>query len=289
MLDTKIGATYRLSDKLPCEVLLGVDFSLPTGQTRLTADQTRLVMDPDLLPINTYGEGFNVNPTLTVAKRWGAGVFALGLGYLWRGTYDFSDNLTDYQPGAAFNAHAEGRYYYHSDSYARFFAAYANFGTDTAAGQDIFREGDVWQLGGSLSHKLAPSLKLTAGLRGIFPGDAIVYDRASGASENLSAFNGTEAIFDLGAIYALDKNSVLSVPLQFRYMADNGDPAPFHAGAKQKVSLGISGTRALTSLLTVDLSLKGYYKHDDATMIPETSEEASYFGIGVAAALTGRF
>ena len=288
LLDTKIGATYRLSDKLPFELLLGLDFNLPTGKTKLTSDETRLVMDPDLLPINSYGEGFNVNPTITIAKGWNNWTFALGLGYLWRGSYDFSTELKDYQPGIIFNTVAEARYYYQAKSYAKIFTGYTIYGTDTANGKDLLEEGDVFQIGVSVVHAINSGLKLTAGLREIMRGGVKDYSKSK-AEQNQNAYNGDETIIDLGGSYALDSKTTLTVPLQLRFMADNGNSGDSHVGAKQKFSLGAGVTREITPILFADFTLKGYYKHDDPTRIPETYDARTFTGVGIAASLTGTF
>ena len=288
LLDTKIGATYRLSDKLPFELLLGLDFNLPTGHTNLSADETRLVMDPDLLPINSYGEGFNINPTITIAKGWNNWTFALGLGYLWRGSYDFSTDLKDYQPGMVFNTLAEARYYYQAKSYVRIFSGYTVYGTDTANGKDLLQEGDVFQIGGSVIHAVKSGLRLTAGLRGVIRGDAKDYTK-SASEQNQNAYNGDETIIDLGGSYALNSKTTLTIPLQLRLMADNGNSGDSHVGAKQKYSFGAGVTREITPILSADLTLKGYYKHDDPTRIPEAYGERNFTGVGIAASLTGRF
>jgi hypothetical protein len=289
LLDTKIGASYRIADRLPFELLLGLDLNLPTGKTNLSRSETRLVMDPDLLPINTYGEGFNVNPTVTVAKGWRNWTFALGLGYLWRGEYDFSETLQNYQPGMAFNALAEARYYYQPKSFVRLFSGYTIYNTDTADGRDIFDEGDVLLVGGSFSHALNPGFKFSGGLSGTFRGDATVYDKVSGIQQNLNAFNGTETVLDLGASYAVNSKTLLTVPFQARLIEGNDNPSAFHAGARQKYSLGIGAAREITPVLSADLSLKGFYKHDAATEIPEITAERYIAGIGIAVSLTGKF
>jgi hypothetical protein len=65
ILDTKINLSYEILGKLPVDVLIGLDFNLPSGKTDLNEKELSLIMDADLISINNFGEGFNINPTLT--------------------------------------------------------------------------------------------------------------------------------------------------------------------------------------------------------------------------------
>jgi len=72
-LDTKINFSYEILEKLPVDVLIGLGFNLPTGKTALNPQDLVIMMDPELVSINRFGEGLNVNPTLTVGsatKMW---------------------------------------------------------------------------------------------------------------------------------------------------------------------------------------------------------------------------
>lgn len=282
LLDTKVGATYQLSGKLPFELLLGLDLNLPTGRTKLTDRQTTLIFDADLLPINMYGEGFNLNPTITAAKGWKNWTFAAGLGYLWRGGYDFSESVKDYKPGMVLNTVAEARYYYLPKSYVRCFTGYTLYGTDTVDGDDYFSEGNLFQIGGAFSHVMNPLLTVTGGLTGIVHGDATVYD-GTDRKISQSAYTGDETVLDLGVIYKRDNATLFTIPFQTRLTASND-----FTGSKQKISLGLGVTREIIpNLLSADATLRGFYKHDNAA--PGTDEDARYTGIGLSASVTGRF
>ncbi len=53
-----------------------------------------LAIDSDLVSISGTGEGFNANPTLTLAEVWRTiGLGGIGIGYLVRGKYDYSEEL----------------------------------------------------------------------------------------------------------------------------------------------------------------------------------------------------
>ncbi|MGE5239564.1 MAG: hypothetical protein ACM3ON_12260, partial [Chloroflexota bacterium] len=109
-IDTKLNLSYEIIGKLPVDILLGLDFNLPTGKTKLSEKQLTLIMDPDLVTITTFGEGFDVNPVVTVAKQWGSWSAGIGVGYSWRGDYDYSKIITDFTPGDILNVNAEVRY-----------------------------------------------------------------------------------------------------------------------------------------------------------------------------------
>ena len=91
IIDTKANFSYEIVDKFFADLIFGLDFNLPTGKTKLNLEQQGLVLDPDLVAISRFGEGFNVNPTITMAKVWNNFAAGIGVGYLWRGEYDYSE------------------------------------------------------------------------------------------------------------------------------------------------------------------------------------------------------
>jgi len=93
LLDTKVNLSYEILGKLPVDILIGLDFNLPAGKSNLKERDQVLLMDPDLVTITNFGEGFNVNPTVSIAKEWGNWVVGVGFGYVWRGEYDFRNKV----------------------------------------------------------------------------------------------------------------------------------------------------------------------------------------------------
>ena len=71
MLDTKMNLSYEFSKKWPVDILFALDMNLPTGTTNLSRKEERLIMDPDLISVTTFGEGFNVNPSVIFSRQWG--------------------------------------------------------------------------------------------------------------------------------------------------------------------------------------------------------------------------
>ncbi|HSR10437.1 MAG TPA: hypothetical protein VLS90_03265, partial [Thermodesulfobacteriota bacterium] len=151
-LDTKVNFSYALLDKLPFDVLFGLDFNLPTGKTALNTRDLVLIMDPDLVPITRLGEGYNVNPTVSVAKAWGKWAAGLGVGYNLRGTYDYTTEIRKYSPGDICTVTAETRYEISPSWTARLFGQYDYFAKAKVEGHDFYQEGDFYLAGAGLRY-----------------------------------------------------------------------------------------------------------------------------------------
>ena len=104
-------------------------------------------MDPDLVSITKLGEGYNFNPTLSVAKEWGNLVAGLGIGYLFRGNYDFTTDVRDYDPGDVFTTTAEVRYDFSPSWTARLMGQYARYEKSEVQSHGFYKEGDFYLLG----------------------------------------------------------------------------------------------------------------------------------------------
>src|SRR4030067_2269945 len=147
LLDTKVNTSYEFSGRLPVDILAGFDVNLPSGKTALKEDDLDLIMDPDLISITSFGEGLNINPTLTITKEINNLAGGIALGFAWRGAYDSNEEYTDYNPGDIINSSAEIRYSFSSQMTSRFFGNIALHGADKVDGKDFYREGDLLLLG----------------------------------------------------------------------------------------------------------------------------------------------
>jgi hypothetical protein len=293
LLDTKLNLSYAIIDKLPVDILIGLDFNLPTGKTNLKQSQLALILDPDLISINNYGEGFDVNPTITFAKEWGNWVAGAGFGYLWRGSYDFSSeiNITDYQPGAIYNVNAELRYFFSPAMYARFFGGHAWYGTDTVRGSDFFQEGDFSQFGLGLYYNQEKKWDTGVTFRGILRDKSKFQVTAGTLGTESNDRQGDEWIVDLAARFLPDEKTALRSFIQGRYFTENeyASTSPFFIGKREKLSIGIGATRALTSHFEAGLDLKGFVKHDDAANYPQSLSARDFQGFSVTLMLAGSF
>ena len=293
MLDTKLITSYEIIGKLPVDIIVGLDLNLPTGKTNLSQKQLNLIMDPDLISINNFGEGFNVNLTLTFAKEWGNWVAGVGFGYLWRGGYDFcSDiNITDYKPGDIFNINAEIRYYISPDLHIRLFGRQAWYDNDTVKGADFYKEGDFTLIGLGLNYNESKKWDAGMAVQGIFRGKSQFQSALGTLADEPENSYGDEWICDLSFRYLLNETTALRSLLQGRYYTENeySSYSPRHIGMREKLSLGIGATKALTPHLEAGLDVKGFLKHDDESNFPVPQSARDYHGVSVLMKVAGTF
>ena len=211
MLDTKLNTSYAIVGKLPVDIMLGLDFNLPSGKTDLNLKDLSLIMDPDLIAINNFGEGWNINPTVTVSKAWQKWVAGIGFGYLWRGEYDYSSelNVTDYKPGDIYKIDGELRYYLGSDLYSRLFGSHSWYGRDKVRGQDFYQEGEFTLVGLGLNYSRDKKWDANVALRGIFREKNRIPTSTGTLADESDNSHGDEWIADLGVRYFLDEKTMV--------------------------------------------------------------------------------
>ena len=282
ILDTKVNLSYGLLGKLPVDILFGLDLNIPTGKTDLKQEDLVLIMDPDLVTINTFGEGFNVNPTLSISKEIRNLVIGAGVGYLWRGKYDFSTDIgmKDYDPGDMLNANAEVRYYFSDNLYTRVFGGYVWFTkNDKVESEDFYQEGNLSLAGIGLNYA-KPKWDTGLTVRGIFRGKSKFINTGGWLSTEEENSHGIEWMGDLYFRYFIDKKTALKACLQGLRIEKNGYPvgSSYYIGQRRKLSLGLGGSKALSKVLKVELDVKGFLMHDDEARFPEFRSARDYKG-----------
>src|SRR5689334_4482117 len=79
---------------------IALSANLPTGKSALFGTSANARMDPDLVEISTFGEGYNVGPTfgfnLPIA---GSLLFTASVGYTYRGPFNREGAFSDLPPG----------------------------------------------------------------------------------------------------------------------------------------------------------------------------------------------
>lgn len=323
LLDTKVNLSYEILDKLPVDVLIGLDFNLPTGKSNLKLRDRGLFMDPDLVSITKFGEGFNVNPNLSIAKGWGKLMAGVGLGYVWRGEYNLTTQFLeindefngrivkfyarDYDPGDVFNVNAELRYDVLPSLQGRFFGQYVWYGQDQLKKKDFYQEGDLWLIGMGLQY-YQKRWEMGITFRGLFRSKSRIkqdlgdvwaipesewYVRGLHQPIRTEAKNshGDEWIADLSLRYFLDEKTKIKSFLQGLFITKNSYPSfsSRFVGRREKGALGFGISRVLLPYLEGELFIKGFLVHDEERFLPEFLSERNYRGYSVGFFLTGKF
>lgn len=292
LLDTKVGASYEVVGKLPVDVLVGLDLNLPTGRTRLSDDELRLAesLDAELVPVTSLGEGFNVNPTLTLAKTWGSVGVGLGLGYLWRGSYDPGANVQDLDPGDVGTLTGELRWAFAREWEARVLGRYARYGRDTRSGDDLFREGDF----GSLLVGVVRSgdrWGAAATFQGIRRGKGEVLDAGHDLTTEDENSHGMEYRGTVSFRYSPTDATRLTAALGGLYVVANGyeDTESRYVGNRRKFSLALGGAQRFAPNLEARLGVSGFWMADGETNLPTHRDSTVYRGLTATASVLAAF
>ena len=289
-LDTKLNFSYGILDKLPFQVLLGLDLNLPTGKTALTSKMLMQALDPDLVSITKLGEGFNVNPTLTLAKQWGNWVAGLGVGYLWRGEYDYATDLRNYDAGDIFTTTAEVRYEFSPAWSARLFGQYAWFGKDEVENHPYYKEGDFYLAGAGLRYS-QKTWDTAFTMRYIFRGRSEFPTQSGDLVNPGHGIHGNEWTGDLLARYLAGDKTTLWTRLQGLILEANDFPSDSssYVGRRQKISLEIGAKRVFGEHWEAGLFLRGFTMHDEPRQFPDVRGERTFNGLSVGGNLTAKF
>ena len=295
-LDTKVNLSYEIIDKLPVDLLIGLDFNLPTGKTNLKEKDLDLIMDYDLVSINRFGEGFNVNPTLSVAKQFGKWVGGVGIGYAWRGDYDLSKNIQDVDPGDIFTLNAEMRYFFSPQWNARLFGKFVWYNEaswkfiDPIISDDFWREGNHYNIGMGVNH-IQKKWDAGLSLQGTFRGKAKFKSDTIGLTTEGDIERGDEWLGNLYFRYFLDDKTTLKSNFEYLYRDKNygSPPLTYFIGRRDKYTLGFGAVRVLSDHFQVEGHLKGFYMHDKERSDPEPQGSRNYRGFSVGLQLLYKF
>jgi hypothetical protein len=97
--DTVLSATGTYLGLNGIQPFLSLNLNLPTGRSSLPGTAAFARMDPDLVGIASFGEGFNIGPSigfnLPVTSNF---ILTTSAGYTWRGGYDRENSLTAVDP-----------------------------------------------------------------------------------------------------------------------------------------------------------------------------------------------
>ena len=108
--DTTVSGYYRLRLSGGTDIRFGLDMDLPTGVSRLKTRDLPAIQDEDLVALQRFGEGFDVNPTVIVYHNFGDWGLGGGIGYLFAGEYDPTEDIPsdDFDPGDELSVSGSG-------------------------------------------------------------------------------------------------------------------------------------------------------------------------------------
>lgn len=291
-VDTKVVSAYEIVGKWPVDVLFGLDLNLPTGKTDLSAEDISLIQDPELVTITSFGEGFNVNPTVIVAKEFGPWIAGAGVGYIWRGKYDVSTalGLADFRPGAIWTASATLRRDFSQATYLRLFGNATWYGKDEAGGRPVHREGDFYLAGVEAGHRAGRFVGLLR-IRTIFRRKSEFLAAAGDLASEARNSHGDEYRADISGGYSVGSRTVLKSSLQGVWITENDyqSDSSFFTGERKKVALGVGATRGLSETLEGEIFLRGVVMKEEAANFPQPHGARTDRGLSAIVKLTRRF
>jgi hypothetical protein len=98
--DTAMSATATYLGWRGIQPFAAVSANLPTGKSALFGTQVNARMDPDLVEISTFGEGYNIGPSFGLNfPVAGSLLFTTSVGYTWRGPFDRESAFSTLPPG----------------------------------------------------------------------------------------------------------------------------------------------------------------------------------------------
>ncbi|HWK96137.1 MAG TPA: hypothetical protein VNR39_12005 [Pseudolabrys sp.] len=113
--DTVVSGTATYLGVNGIQPFVSLSANLPTGKSALMGSAANARMDPDLVEISTFGEGWNVGPTLGFnLPLTSSFIVTASAGYTWRGAFNrenslvavpgTAQSLTSIDPGDVFTA-----------------------------------------------------------------------------------------------------------------------------------------------------------------------------------------
>ncbi len=290
ILDTKVNLTFKHTLPWDLRLLAGLDLNLPTGRTKLSLEDVNLMMDPDLVPITVFGEGFNANPLLILMRTWGRTDVAIGCSYVWRGEYDYADTVTDYDPGDIQRYVLKARFRQFAPVSFYLGGVYTNYGTDKLSNENLYKPGSMWNLETGFIYRnhgwfvdTGLNYYLRSEDRYRVPGSFSLQD------EDHVGY-GDEIFAHSDIRYRLNDSTALNFALGFLWIGENGYPesSSYYNGERRKLSMSLGADQRLWDNWTLSGRLMGFTMHDGKTS-SHPNNERSYRGYGITVNLAARF
>lgn len=289
LLDTKVNLSYLREDVLNFDILFGLDFNVPTGRTNLSDEDLTLIMDPDLVPITSWGEGLNINPTVIVTRSWDKVIIGAGGGFLWRDSYDFSKDYQDYDPGDIWRATGEIRYFPNDNWMMRFFTSYTWYGEDEVDGDDFYQAGNMFEVGLGLRFDKAP-WRATINFASYFRDKDELQSATGDVTDEDHNSYGDEYVLENVLAYRISKQHEVLGILNLLQIEPNdyNEGDEFYRGRRQKIETGLGWKYRFCENYSIKL-LGTFFLLHDHEMPDHQDDNRTYRGVSAQVSLTTHF
>jgi hypothetical protein len=287
--DTTVSGYYR-GRVSGTEIRFGLDLDLPTGVSSLKTRDLPAVQDEDLVALQRFGEGFDVNPTIIVYRSFGEWGLGGGVGYLWTGEYDPTEDIAndDFDPGDELTVSLLGDVFLGDVWRLVGRAAYTHYTEDERGGVNIFHEGDQIDVGASLEWRPEPWWAVVT-LRDIYRFTAERLNPGGLLIDELQNSRGNEIRGTVTVGYIIDDIWTVRGVADVRYVAANdyASSDPLYDGGRFKFAIGPGVTWTWSRTLAVDASVRYFYL--DAERSPIFPAGATINGVHADLRVTYRF
>jgi hypothetical protein len=238
--DTTVAGYYRLV-VADVEIRAGLNLDLPTGVSTLKTRDLAAIQDEDLVLLERFGEGFDINPTISAYRNFGRFGIGGGIGYLWTGEYNPTEDIPndDLDPGNELTISFLADAYLADATRLVGSVSYTMFSEDELGGRETFKEGDEIDVRVSLEWRPEPWW-IVVSVRDIIRFKA---DRIDG-SGNLSTepFNsrGNDLRGSVTVGYIIDDVWTVMGAVEVKYVWANDYPTSniLYDGGRTKVAVG---------------------------------------------------
>jgi hypothetical protein len=287
--DTTLSGYYRWRVS-GTEIRFGLDLDLPTGVSRIKTRDLPAIQDEDLVALQRFGEGFDVNPTVIVYRSFGDWGLGGGVGYLWTGEYDPTEDIAndDFNPGNELAVNLIGDVFLGDVWRLLGRVAYTHFSEDERGGFETFREGDELDIGASLEWRPEPWWAVVS-VRDIYRFKADRLNAAGQLTEEPQNSRGNEIRGTVTVGYIIDDVWTVRGTMEVRYVAANdyASTDALYDGGRFKIAVGPGVTWTLSRTFAVDASVRWFYL--DAERSPIFPLGASINGVHADMRVVYRF